>query len=474
MTPLRHRLPRRIILLSLASVLAVLTMIAGTRYLPWKLEGAGAAIACMGTMTVLHLWIVRQHLAARVTHKTAELARQNRDLESLYDMAAFLNHANESSALARGFLERVMQRFGADGGTVRMFDAQHGMLHRVASIGLSPALAEHERCGNIDACHCGHATRSGVVSITDLRAVFSSSDDASPCGQEGFLSMAAFRLGTQRGAVGTFTLYFRAPRELSASDRQLLKTMAQHLATSLEHVRRSASARQLAVVEERNLVAQGLHDSIAQGLNFLNLQVQLLDAAVELGNADEVREIVPMLRHGVEESYQDVRELLHNFRSRLTTGDMRPAVEETVSRFRRQCRTELTLTIDDRGLPLPPEQQLQVLFILQEALSNVRKHAMAETVRIVMQNGTLFRLVVQDDGDGFEPTRLGATNTGHVGLHIMQERAARLGATLAIDASPGQGTRIELILLRSDIAPPHYHAAWPAPQRAAMPEVAAS
>jgi len=476
-TPPRRRLPTRVCLLSLASLLVVLTMIAGNLYVPWTPEGAGAAIACMGTMTVLYLWIILQDPAARVTHKTAELARQNRDLESLYDLAAFLNHANEANALARGFLERVMQRFGADGGTVRMFDAQHGMLHRLASIGLPSAQAEHKRCASIDACHCGHATRSGFVSITDLRAAASasaSSDDASPCGQDGLLSMAAFRLDTQRGPVGTFTLHFRAPRELSASDRQLLKTMAQHLATSLEHVRRTASARQLAVMEERNLVAQGLHDSIAQGLNFLNLQVQLLDAAVELGNADEVREIVPMLRHGVEESYQDVRELLHNFRSRLTTGDMRPAVEETVSRFRRQCRTEPTLTIEDRGLPLQPEQQLQVLFILQEALSNVRKHAMAETVRIVMQNDTLFRLVVQDDGDGFEPTRLGATNTGHVGLHIMQERAARLGATLAIDASPGQGTRIELILLRSDIAPPHHHAARPAPQRAAMPEEAAS
>ncbi|MCM3607971.1 hypothetical protein M4D49_20955 [Cupriavidus pauculus] len=151
MTPLRHRLPRRIILLSLASVLAVLTMIAGTRYLPWKLEGAGAAIACMGTMTVLHLWIVRQHLAARVTHKTSELARQNRDLESLYDMAAFLNHANESSALARGFLDRVMQRFGGrrwHGAHVRR-TARHaapgGVDRTFLRFGGARALREHRR-----------------------------------------------------------------------------------------------------------------------------------------------------------------------------------------------------------------------------------------------------------------------------------------------------------------------------------------
>ncbi len=100
-----------------------------------------------------------------------------------------------------------------------------------------------------------------------------------------------------------------------------------------------------------------------------------------------------------------MRELLNNFRSRLTPGELRPAVEETVERFRRQCRTEATLIIDDRGnhLPLHPEQQLQVLFILQEALSNVRKHAMAAHVTVSLSHGHEFRLVVEDDGEASTP-----------------------------------------------------------------------
>nr|WP_315595423.1 type IV pili methyl-accepting chemotaxis transducer N-terminal domain-containing protein [uncultured Cupriavidus sp.] len=404
-------------------------------------------------------------LAARVNSKTAELARQNRDLEALYEMAAFLNHTGDADALARGFLERVMQRFGADGGTVRMFDARQRKLHRLASVGLSNTLADHNHCADIDACHCGHATHAGVVAIADLRRAARGplpNHSESPCRREGFLSMAAFRLDTQRGQVGSFTMHFRAPRELPASDRQLLEALAQLLATALEHGRLSASARQLAVVEERNLVAQGLHDSIAQGLNFLNLQVQLLDDAVARDAHAEVSEIIPLLRHGVEESYQDVRELLHNFRSRLTTGDLRPAVEETVARFRRQCRTEATLAMDDPGLPLQPEHQLQVLFILQEALSNVRKHAMAEHVSITLQHGRVFRLVVQDDGDGFDADRLEIPDTSHVGLHIMRERAARLGAELAIDTRPGLGVRIELTLPRgNDTSTPDISSAQP-------------
>ncbi|QEZ43857.1 type IV pili methyl-accepting chemotaxis transducer N-terminal domain-containing protein [Cupriavidus oxalaticus] len=394
-------------------------------------------------------------LEARVAQKTAELERQNRDLETLYDMAAFLNQASDADTMARGFLARVMRQFDAEGGSVRVLDPRHGRLHLLASAGLPAALAEAASCAAADACHCGDATREAVITITDLRGRRDGRQDGTPCARNGFQALAAFRIESQRGATGVFALHFRTPRALPASDRQLLETLGQHLGTALEHLRLSATARQLAVVEERNLVAQGLHDSIAQGLNYLNLQVQLLDDAVARDDLGETREIVPMLRHGVEESYQDVRELLNNFRSRLGGGELRPAVEDTVARFRRQCRTEATLTIDEQadgigasGRPLSPEQQLQVLFILQEALSNVRKHALAAHVTVALSHGRDFRLVVEDDGEGFDPAELATRADAHIGLNIMRERAARLDAQLHVQAAPGRGVRIELVLPR--------------------------
>ncbi|BDB28437.1 type IV pili methyl-accepting chemotaxis transducer N-terminal domain-containing protein [Cupriavidus sp. P-10] len=403
-------------------------------------------------------------LEARVAQKTAELERQNRDLETLYDMAALLNQASDADTMVRGFLARVMRQFDAEGGSVRVLDPRNGRMHLLASAGLPVALAEAASCAAADACHCGEATREAVVTIADLRGTRraggvgqpdAGAQDSTPCARNGFQALAAFRIESQRGATGVFALHFRAQRTLPASDRQLLETLGQHLGTALEHLRLSATARQLAVVEERNLVAQGLHDSIAQGLNYLNLQVQLLDDAVARDDLAETREIVPMLRHGVEESYQDVRELLNNFRSRLGGGELRPAVEDTVARFRRQCRTEATLTIDEQadgigagGRPLSPEQQLQVLFILQEALSNVRKHALAAHVTVALSHGRDFRLVVEDDGEGFDPAEPATRAEAHIGLNIMRERAARLGAQLHVRAAPGRGVRIELVLPR--------------------------
>ncbi|WP_370552797.1 type IV pili methyl-accepting chemotaxis transducer N-terminal domain-containing protein [Cupriavidus basilensis] len=403
-----------------------------------------------------------QDLEARVSQKTAELARHNRDLTALYDMAAFLNMPNGAEALCRGFLQRVMKQFDADGGSVRMIDAEHNQLHLLVSAGLSAELEEAEHCMQADACFCGEAASESVVLIEDLgKGAALSARQFTPgtrfrCAGEGLPGLAVFRIETQRAVLGTFSLHFRHPLQLPASDVRLLETFGQHIGVALDHLHLSETARQLAVVEERNLVAQGLHDSIAQGLNYLNLQVQLLQDAVARGDVDETRALVPLLRCGVEESYQDVRELLLNFRSKLGHGELRQAVEDTVARFRRQSSTELALVFNDAqgGPPLQPEQQLQVLFILQEALSNIRKHARAAHASVIVRNGRAFSMVVEDDGEGFDPMTPAGDDQAHVGLHIMRERAARLAASLRIVAAPGTGTRVELVLPRQGPAQP--------------------
>lgn len=173
----------------------------------------------------------------------------------------------------------------------------------------------------------------------------------------------------------------------------------------------------------------------------------MLDGAVKRGDAAEVEEILPLLRTGVDESYQDVRELLTNFRSKLSQGDLYVAIEDTVDRFRRQTGMDTELAVGERqGAPLAPDQQLQVLFILQEALSNVRKHSEAARVRVEVEDGRDFVLDISDDGQGYDAEEVAARGEAHVGLHIMRERAARLRAVIKLESRPGQGTRVLLTL----------------------------
>jgi two-component system nitrate/nitrite sensor histidine kinase NarX len=390
-----------------------------------------------------------RELEDRVQQKTAQLAEQNRELGALYDMAAFLNLPNDIDALCQGFLQRVMQQFNADGGSIRVIDPLGEKLHLVVSEGLSEALEETEHCMKVDACFCGEATQQGVVVIRDFRKL--PQPEAFHCAKDGFKGLAVFRVVTQDEVLGSFSLHFRNSHEVPAAEAQLLETLGQHLGVALDNRRLSAKARQLAVAEERSLVAQGLHDSIAQGLNFLNLQLQMLDAALQRNDLDEVRNILPLLRTGVDESYQDVRELLINFRSKLGQGELMAAVEDTLARFRRQTGIEVALQVDDPdGAPLPPEQQLQVLFILQEALSNVRKHAHASRVEVQIRNARDFELLVRDNGEGYEAGEVAERGERHIGLHIMQERAARLNAQLTLEGRPGEGASVQLILPSSE------------------------
>jgi two-component system nitrate/nitrite sensor histidine kinase NarX len=387
-------------------------------------------------------------LALRVTHKTSQLAARNSELVALYEMTSFLHGAHDVEVLCRGFLARVMRQFDAEAGTVRVLAQDGDNLHVVVSEGLPDQLLSAERCMPARDCVCGAVATSGLAVIRDLR-VRRAADNApaTDCGNAGFNAVAAFGIVSNDVALGSFSLHFRRDRTVLPSETRLLETLGKHLGTALQNHRLATAARQLAVAQERHLVAQGLHDSIAQSLNFLKMQLHLLDGAADRDDMNEVREIVPLLRGGLEESYEDVRELLVNFRTKFGTDNLRDAVEETVTRFKRQSGTPLTLDYEEAGgLPLPPDQQLQVLFILQEALSNIRKHASATQVHIAIKNALDFSLAVEDNGDGYDPADIASRGEAHVGFHIMRERAARLRAQLRLDSQPGAGARVILLL----------------------------
>ncbi|KQW93548.1 transcriptional regulator [Massilia sp. Root418] len=383
-------------------------------------------------------------LSDLVSSKTAALEEQNRELALLYDAAAFLQQPQPAEALCEGFLQRLCDYFGADGGTVRMLDPLRGNLHMLVHRGISSELVEDEHCIKVGDCLCGDAVQQKVSVVHDMRRLDPAMDLR--CHREGYATVSVFHIYAQQQHLGFFNLHFRQPTLIDERRRALLDTLGQLLGTAIENQRLAGREREMAISEERNLVAQGLHDSIAQGLNFLHLQVQMLEQSLEAGEQDEAAAIVPQLRAGVEESYQDVRELLHNFRARLPEGNIATSLQETVDKFRRQTGIPVELVADSDGAPLPREQQLQLLFIVQEALSNVRKHAGASQVKVQLQDRQDFSLSIEDNGAGFAPEKLPERGEGHVGIHIMRERAQRIDARLEVQSSPGAGTRVELHL----------------------------
>ena len=385
-------------------------------------------------------------LEERVRQKTLLLAQRNRTMATLYEFAAYLSQPGELEERCKGFLSRLIEHFGADGGTVRILDPRLNNLHLTVHQGLSPDFVQQEQCVHSGDCLCGEALEQGEVKLHDFRKL--TPEFRYLCREEGFNSIAIAQISNRGQVMGSYTLHFRTPHDFSTDDRRLFDSVGQHLGVAIENQRLLARTRELAIAEERNLVAQGLHDSIAQGLNFLKLQVHMLEDSLERDARDEVREVIQLIEAGLRESYDDVRELLMNFRTKLDEGELIDALNNSAERFRRQTGIDVSVDVDARisGAPLPAEQQLQLLFIVQEALSNIRKHAHAKHVQITVENADDFKLAVTDDGCGFDLADNQARKETHVGLKIMHERAARLGARLTVDSAPGLGTRIALHL----------------------------
>ena len=212
-------------------------------------------------------------------------------------------------------------------------------------------------------------------------------------------------------------------KQLAAQNYRLYESFGSHLGVAIDNIRLIARDQQYAVVQERTLMAQGLHDSIAQSLSFLNIQVQLLESGLKNDDKALVNDTVAQIRTGVQECYEDVRELLLNFRERLHKESFAAAIATAIERFEIQTKLKAQIISEGKEPNLTDKQQLQVIFIMQEALANVRKHSHATDVRIVIDSRSDFTLTVMDNCFGIDMELLKQRCKRHVGMNIMRERA---------------------------------------------------
>ncbi len=396
-----------------------------------------------------HLQRVYGTLEERVEAETRRLAMRNRELSILYSVTALLSEPAPLSALCTGFLEQIKSALGADAGAVRLYEPNSQKLHLTTYDGLSADFVAHEAELNCGECLCGEVVQSG------LPAAF---DTARPppgmklrtCIREGFGTATAFSIVYDRQQLGVFNIYFRRPQAISEQEMRLLETLGQHLGVAIENQRLKSREKELAISEERNLLAQELHDSIAQGLAFLNIQVQLLQDSLKKNRLDEAMQTAGQLREGVQESYDDVRELLVHFRTRMDQADLDSAINTALEKFEGQTGIDTEFERLGSAPPLLPTDEIQIMHIVQESLSNIRKHAKATRVHVTVnrRHGHL-QISVQDNGSGFDPeTDPNVLSDRHVGLKIMRERAHRVGGECSITSKIGEGTRVLLNLPR--------------------------
>jgi two-component system nitrate/nitrite sensor histidine kinase NarX len=390
-----------------------------------------------------HLQSLYNNLESKVTEKTAELEEKNERLETLYQVTALVTRATSLETLAQDFSQCIMRIAKADGVALRWSDQTNERYLMLAASGLSNAMVEEEKCLTVGDCYCGVPTLSKHLSVIPIQSL--PPHAFKHCTKAGFGTIVNIPIQLQDRLMGEVNLFFYAELSPSPAERSLLEALNIHLASAMENLRLNALEREAAISGERNHLAGELHDSIAQSLAFLKIQVQLMRDALNSKNEVEVQKVLDEIDAGVRESWGDVRELLMHFRTRANTEDIEPALATTLRKFEHQTGLKTTLENFGHGLPLNPDLQIQILHIIQEALSNVRKHARASQVWLTVHKQPEWRFEVRDDGIGFVPYNNELAET-HVGLRIMLERAQRIGATLDIQSTKNQGSTITLTL----------------------------
>lgn len=390
-----------------------------------------------------HLQSMYRNLEHKVAEKTAQLEEKRERLEGLYEVTALAAKANSLDELAQGFAKSISRIARADGVALRWSDQANQRYLMLAAQGLPTSMVDGELCIDQGDCHCGLASAAVGLRVIPIQTVNDSA--LQHCAKAGFETVVNIPIHLHQRLMGEVDLFFHARVNPSAAERSLLEALSSHLAGAMENLRLNALEKEAAVSQERHLLARELHDSIAQSLAFLKIQVQLMRDAVQSGSAAEIKQVLEEIDIGVRESYGDVRELLLHFRTRANAEDIEPALATTLRKFEHQSAIKTSLSMQGQGMPLSPDLQIQVLHIVQEALSNVRKHARASQVWLDVQQQPAWRFEVRDDGVGFNPGTDQLDET-HVGIRIMSERAQRIGAALDVISTPGHGSSIVLTL----------------------------
>jgi two-component system nitrate/nitrite sensor histidine kinase NarX len=390
----------------------------------------------------------------RVNKQTITLQRKTRSLEILYDVAARSNSAKDIDELLNAFLNTLTEIVYAHAGTVRLVTDDHQM-RLVGSVGLDQDIVEKIRLVPLEHCLCAQDfSENMILCQNNFEQCQNLAGDLLLSGNR--LETIAIPLRYNNRTLGIYNLFVE---KLGLTQREditdILTNIGQHLSMAITKAVWDEEAHRLAIMQERTMLAHELHDSLAQTLASLRFRVTMLQHTLaqqsEKGSnaADEVEQI----KDGLDEANFELRELLSHFRVRMDERGLIPATEGLIERFRNECNSQIFFQNECPDLRLPPVLEVHLLHIIQEALTNIRKHSNAKHVRVLLNcdDEHYFHALIEDDGSGIENEISKAHPGEHVGLTIMRERAQRIGAELTIESDPGEGTRVELSLRHADI-----------------------
>lgn len=363
-------------------------------------------------------------LEARVAEKTAELTIANRSLGLLYHSIARLYSgpvAHDTYAILLKDLENVLD---VGRGIACLVETGSDQA-RVIATTLDPGRQDLDVCGLTSCAECMASRTLSVHALHNGRRLL------------------ALPLQDSERHYGVLQLEIPEGHVLAPWQNQLLDALSRHIGIAIGTARRIEQSRRLSLLEERATIARELHDSLAQALAYMKIQVSRLRPLLDItGAGGEAAEVLAELREGLNSAYRQLRELLTTFRLRIDGEGLATALHATAAEFSARGGIPIGIEVRLAGCALSANEEIHALQIVREALSNVLNHAQASRaeVRVGCNVDGSVSATITDDGLGIQQ----AAGHHHYGLTIMEERARHLGGTLSVEKLNVLGTRVTL------------------------------
>ena len=375
------------------------------------------------------------------------------------DLSAELTTSSDLEKLLERFLVSIIALAGAQAGAVRVLtdDGQH--LRLVAQVGLPQQVLLTERLVERDCGMCGIAVSKDVLGWVD---------DVQSCARHG--SDAYFGLQCQRvlaislphgeEVMGVYSLFFGSDAGLAPQTEAILRLIGQLLGLTLHNARIERERLRLTVMKERQEMVNEVHDAIAQTLAYVKMRLPLLNDAMLAHDDQRSIKYFSDVKKAVGEVHDNLREVMTYFRTRMDPLGLLHALQGIGEAYFDRTGIALEIRNSAQNLNLTDEQEVQVFYIVQEALANIAKHSMARhAVVAIEKTSSGIEFLIEDDGLGMlapsvstiVTTARALGTSSHFGLEIMQGRARRLGATIEVGKNDGGGTRVRLVLPRGPI-----------------------
>lgn len=372
------------------------------------------------------------------------ISRESRSLATLYEVASSINVSHDLGELFDKSLASLCKNLNASAGIIRQFKSRHQQ-EVVASLGN----LNHSFLASTDhflpLIKPADKTRPGKIYRIDTlknSTVFAPEVEYS---QDKLLVLSVL-MPYREGILGVIHLFFPDQVSLDLEEyNDLLLSIGQHLGSAAEKFRLIEEESELLVMQERTRLSHELHDSLAQTIASLRIQIRVIDETFHSGDEESIWHQMERIEYTVDEANNQLRELIAHFRMPMNEQGLIPSIEEVINRTREESGIPIYFHNEWPQQEFPADVEMNVLRIVQECLANIRKHSQAEVVRVLLtaRNGSNI-VLIEDDGIGFETSTIKPEGGRQLGLNILRDRARQINGKIDIESEPGDGTRVHL------------------------------